>query len=278
MITFDENIMEKLVVIIGERGYAGKNKAQIRQSYDLMFGEDHWSKGHLVDTEVVSTDVLMKYYEDGYFHFLQQNSDVLEWLVNTASDVYDIDPSNVNSRLDYNIQECNATHLQDISVRRVLQRLGKKFAGDHLVQIRGHESEGYVLNPGRVPFHQPELILHSDNKGNWWEPDSIEAFYQHNKVLLVDPGKLVVTPEIECPDGKLIYSRDKSTSYKPLEDPHFLQAIKGKVVRRMAHEQEEYKFLRNQETKSYSTFMNDARILAHVGGTEDAVVLEFPCK
>ncbi|MFC1731984.1 hypothetical protein ACFL6I_16820 [candidate division KSB1 bacterium] len=40
-----------------------------------------------------------------------------------TSEVYDIHPSNVESGLDYSNQECDATHLQDISVRRALTRI-----------------------------------------------------------------------------------------------------------------------------------------------------------
>jgi nicotinate-nucleotide adenylyltransferase len=111
----------------------------------------------------------------------------------TASDVYDIQPSNVESGLDYHKQECTATHLQDIAVRRVLVRLGRSFKGDHLVQIRGHESEGYRLNPGKVPFHEPESIIEPTfAPGRWWDAHSVEDFWQSNKVLEVRASEPVL--------------------------------------------------------------------------------------
>ena len=113
----------------------------------------------------------------------------------------------MESGFDYSKQECDATHLQDISIRRVLTRLALEeqgitpdpenlptipiFEGDHLVQIRGRRSEGYRFNPGVVPFHDGSLIRQCEMKG-WWRPDSVEDWYQKNKVLLVNPDALHV--------------------------------------------------------------------------------------
>ncbi len=235
-----------------EASYAGSKKKQIREGYEQRFGEENWSKGHYYDEKILSRDETYSVYEDGYFHFLNDNQDILEWLVTTACEVYDIAPSNVDSGLDYSVQECKATHLQDISVRRVMKRLGKEFQGDHLVQIRGHTSEGYILNPGKVPFHKPELILHSDRK-SWWDKDSIEDFYQSNKALLVNPEVLSLRPVIRCPDGDTIYSYDKRTYYRISEEqPRLLWIIKGKKARRLLHEDKRYKRLRGEERKAYS--------------------------
>src|SRR5262249_45053712 len=90
------------------------------------------------------------------------------------------------SGLDYHKQECPAIHLQDIAVRRCLKRLNRSFQGDHLVQIRGQDSEGFRLNPGKVPFHDPDGILRPSLAHEaWWEEDSIEDFWQSNKILQV---------------------------------------------------------------------------------------------
>ena len=76
--------------------------------------------------------------------------------------------------------------LQDIAVRRCLKRLNRSFQGDHLVQIRGHDSEGFRLNPGQVPFHEPDSVLRpSLSSRSWWQENSVEDFWQSNKLLQV---------------------------------------------------------------------------------------------
>ncbi|HOU94965.1 MAG TPA: hypothetical protein PLU22_28135, partial [Polyangiaceae bacterium] len=66
--------------------------------------------------------------------------------------------------------------------------LGRRFQGTELVRIRGRGSAGYRLNPGVVPFHAPEAILKPELVG-WWQPGSIESFWQSNKVLEVWPDE-----------------------------------------------------------------------------------------
>ena len=134
-------------------------------------------------------------YEDAYHAHLQRSPAELEWLVQTASEVFDNSDSNVLSGLDYSVQEAPSTHLQDIALRRCLVRLGRHFEGDHLLEIRGRGSEGYRLNPGEVPFHRPELILHPQAR-SWWRPDSVESFWQSNKILQVQEGVFDGTPAL----------------------------------------------------------------------------------
>tara|TARA_Y100000310_G_scaffold159115_1_gene158608 strand:- start:21945 stop:22715 length:771 start_codon:yes stop_codon:yes gene_type:complete len=256
MISFNEAIEKNWLVIKGEAGYIGGNKKQIYANYNHRFGEFNWSKGHIFYNKPISKDQAIEIYEEGYYQYLSNNSDVLDWLTNTASEVYDLDPSNVNSGLDYKIQECNANHFQDISIRRVLKRLNRSFKGDHLVEIRGHKSEGYRLNPGQVPFHIPDAILNREGK-TWWEPKSVEAFYQHNKILLVNPDKLMVHPTIKCPDDSTIYWHSKSTYYKPNSDPLILEKLSGKESRRNMHHNRQYKRLPKQKSKPYSFFLSD---------------------
>ena len=204
---------QEWLIILGELGFFGKGKKAVFSQLDQRFGEGNWKQRWYIDGKIEDKTGAIQHYEDAYFHFLQGTPNVLDWLVRTASEVYDNAPSNVNSGLDYAVQECEATHLQDIAVRRVLRRLGKQFNGDHLVQIRGHESEGYALNPGQVPFHKPGLIIPSSLKHAWWNGDSVEAFYQHNKALLVKPDAFLVSHVIQG-NGEA-YVRNGKTDYQP---------------------------------------------------------------
>ncbi|MAF99327.1 MAG: hypothetical protein CMH61_01825, partial [Nanoarchaeota archaeon] len=145
--------------------------------------------------------------------------------------------------------------LQDIAVRRVLRRLGRHFEGDHLVQIRGHKSEGYVLNPGQVPFHKPELILPSERK-RWWKEGSVEAFYQHNKILVVDSDMLLVTPVIKSANDDVYYQADKKNVYRVSpEEPKLLHWMDGRKARREAHQRKDLSFIRKGPLQPYSSFM-----------------------
>ena len=106
-------------------------------------------------------------------------------MISTAREVYDYEPDDVNSGLDYMVQNGTATHLQDIAIRNVVLRRGWQFKGRELVQIRSHSTYwGKKLSPGKVRFHRPDLIVNPHLEG-WWEPNSIEDFWQSNKALQV---------------------------------------------------------------------------------------------
>lgn len=177
-----------------EIGFAGRKRDEMHANLDARFGEDNWTIARDIERRIVGQRDAIQLYEDAYVDHLTKSPELLEWLVRTASDVYDTAPSNVRSGLDYSVQEGLATHLQDIAVRNALQRLGKTFQGGHLVEVRGRKSEGKVLGPGVVPFHKPEIILPpSPHHHRWWQEDSVEAFYQQNKVLCVAPEQVRLT-------------------------------------------------------------------------------------
>ncbi|NHJ86573.1 MAG: hypothetical protein FK734_13995 [Asgard group archaeon] len=171
--------------IIGRPGYAGKKKKVRRLELEKKFGANNWKIAHLIQGKLLDRIEALTYFEDSYFHFFSNNPEILDWLILTAKDVYDTSPTNTDSGLDYTIQETEDVHLHDIAIRRVLNRLNKNFQGNKLIEIRGQESEGAILSTGQVPFHQPELILQPQLKG-WWQKNSIESFWQSNKVLAIN--------------------------------------------------------------------------------------------
>lgn len=240
--------------IFNRLGYAGFNKKNIYRDLQKAYGDGNWIPAHFYDGAVISRLEGYLIYEEAYYEFLKNNPDIRQWIVATASDVYDIQPSNVECGLDYTKQECDATHLQDISVRRVLTRLKLEeegtafstdnlpvipiFNGDHLVQIRERTTEGFPLNPGQVPFHQPGLILDSDQKG-WWLEGSIEDWYQKNKVLLVNPDVFKVRLAI-VGTGRIFFAKTKKVYYEAAFDrknlADELKFTRGKQARRAFHE------------------------------------------
>lgn len=181
-------VSEREWQVVAVPGFAGRNKTRRDRKNDELYGKGSWKTVFRWGDLLIERVFALQLYEDAYVEFFKRESGKLEWLAQNACDVYDNAESNVDSALDYAIQETNATHLQDIAVRRSLLRLGRPFHGNRLIQIRGPDSEGYALNPGLVPFHMPALIVANDQCPDWAETDSIEAFWQCNKVLVAKRG------------------------------------------------------------------------------------------
>lgn len=218
------------IIIFHELGYIGSNN-KVYDDINAKYGRENWSRAHYFDSSVISYDETLRLYEDSYYKFFLEKPAILDWLINTASEIYDLHPSNINSGLDYQKQECNAVHLQDITIRRVLGRLNKYFKGDHLVEIRGKNSEGYILNPGQVPFVEPDKIIDSSNN-SWWKKGSIEHFYQDNKILLVDSDGIILKPELKNVKGVYFKYNKKEYYFKPHRE-NFLYKKKGRDIRRI---------------------------------------------
>ncbi len=165
---------------IGQFGWRAK---KIVRRLNEEHGEHGWELRWKWGDEFIPFAMAIQLYEDAYVSHFTKNKEVLENLLASAVDVYDISPRDRESGLDYSIQQHKAAHYQDIAVRRSVLRLGRKFHGNELLQIRGVESPLYHLNPGVVQFHLPEMIERPALSG-WWGPDSIEDFYQSNKYVI----------------------------------------------------------------------------------------------
>ncbi len=171
-------------------GYFGKKRDELQKQWTQQFGEGNWRLAYQWGSLIIPRREGIQIYEDAYYEFLKKNTETLEWLVSTASNVYDTSPTNVQAEFNYENQETPNNHIHDISIRRAVMRLGRWFEGDHLVHVRWKDSEGYRVNPGVVPFHKPELIVPGEIKdyggrGIWWFSNTIEDFYQRNKVLQI---------------------------------------------------------------------------------------------
>ena len=165
-------------------GYAGKGGRRRDRERSDTYGSDVWRTAFKWGHVVIAYRDALALYEDAYFAHLAGDAETLDWLLGAAREVYDNSETNILSGLDYEIQEAISTHLQDIAVRRVVMRLGQRFVGDQLIEIRGRTSSGFRLNPGQVPFHRPERIVRPVPQ-SWWQDDSVEAFWQANKVFQV---------------------------------------------------------------------------------------------
>lgn len=187
--------------VAGRPGYFGKRRDETHRNYDLKYGKGNWKigwavgenlkwsdKNNIIEGEYHVFDFIRacKLYEDAYYRYFKQNKGELDWITENSADVYDNALTNVNSGLDYGKQEEGiGTHIQDIAIRNVIARFGKEFEGKDLLQIRVG-GVGEKWNPAHIPFHKPEWILRPELNG-WWDgviEDSVECFYQSNKVLL----------------------------------------------------------------------------------------------
>ena len=92
--------------ILNQLGFAGFRGKDIYEKFDAMFGANNWLPAHTMDDgKVISRHEAYLIYEEAYYLFIKSHPQIREWVVGTASEVYDIQPSNIASGLDYTIQE-----------------------------------------------------------------------------------------------------------------------------------------------------------------------------
>ncbi|MBI2995570.1 MAG: hypothetical protein HYY52_02550 [Candidatus Melainabacteria bacterium] len=165
-------------------GFLGRFRDYRYRQYDEKYGKGNWQIAWQLGRKIVPFETAAFVYGEAYYKYMLVHPEIVNYLTTNARDVYDNSKSNVDSGTDYKIQESNSNHLQDISIRRAIARMGLTFKGEKLIQVRGKSKDqvGKSLQPGKTPFHKPELIAqHIDG---WWEKDSIEDFYQGNKILI----------------------------------------------------------------------------------------------
>jgi len=86
-------------------GFLGGRRPVVEERLTRLFGRDGWRTEHKIGELLVPERAALRLYEEGYVEHLRRNPDVLKWLCDNFSDVYDTDPSNVQSGFDYSIQE-----------------------------------------------------------------------------------------------------------------------------------------------------------------------------
>ncbi|MBI4121194.1 MAG: hypothetical protein HY457_02990 [Parcubacteria group bacterium] len=173
------------VTVERQPGYLGKHREETHARWAKKYGPGNWRIMWQLGEHTIGFLGVCALYEDAYFKFLEDHPDILAQLIAGAREVYDDEPSNVDSGLDYSVQETKRTHIQDIAIRRCLVRMALWFKGDELFRIRhskGTHPLSMVLSPGHVPFHKPRLIVTPELPG-WWDAGSVESYYQSNKVL-----------------------------------------------------------------------------------------------
>ncbi len=172
-------------ITIERPGYLGKHRDEKQKEWDQKYGKGNWQLVWQWGDQTLDFLGACMIYEDAYFNFLKLRPEILGRLVSEASEVYDDEPSNITSGLNFLAQETKRTHMQDIAIRRCVVRFGTWFQGQKPIRIRqekGNHELSMILSPGRAPFHMPEKIIQPQLTG-WWHPDTVESWYQSNKVL-----------------------------------------------------------------------------------------------
>lgn len=165
----------------------GKTRAKREHELTEQYGKGMWheawtwgERGELT----VPIDIAFLIYEDAYYEYFIERPKVVDWLT-SYNNVYDTNLSNTASGFDYFAQEDpNVRHVQDIAIRRALLRIGKPFKGEGLLEVRNPGKHGYFLTPGKIQFHIPAYIVTPHATG-WWRENSVEDFYQSNRVIQI---------------------------------------------------------------------------------------------
>ena len=180
--------------VIDDPGRLGSRREQKIAGYNQDFGQLTWRFAWDLGTNDFGNFLdAVPEYENAYSKYLTKNRGLLDYLSNNASQVYDIEPNDVLSGENYLIQSPKATHLQDISVRRIMAQQGQNFNGSRLIQIRGVKENpdpvGKSLSPFKVPFHIPQIVRTHKSA------PSIEDFWQKNRVVQLSPELQKMEPE-----------------------------------------------------------------------------------
>src|SRR3989344_6085847 len=166
---------------VGRPKALGSRKQGVIQNWNNFYGKDNWRVGWVFNGSILGINRALAVYEQAYVEYFNQHPEELRWIAENYEDVYDNHPSNVQSGLNYNIQEFGGNHFQDIAIRRVMARNGLQFTGTGLLEIRMSEP-GKKWSPGEIPFNLPELIQKPEVEG-WWKPGSLESWYQSARHL-----------------------------------------------------------------------------------------------
>ncbi len=80
-------------------GYAGQHRNELWAERDARFGAGNWRSIWLAGGDYLEYQEACLLYEEAYFKYFETRPELLDFLLEIASDVYDDDPSNVKSGL-----------------------------------------------------------------------------------------------------------------------------------------------------------------------------------
>jgi hypothetical protein len=170
-------------------GYFGRSRDAKVAALDATLGKGNWRLAWVTPKDVEGFEFVQAcemFYEESYYQHLKDRTADIDFIC-SFGECIDNAPSNVRSGFDYSVQESYSTHIQDIAIRNVLRRLGRKFEGPSgkLLIIRSPDSEGFRFGPGNIPFAWPDLITQPSLCPKWANEGSVEDFWQSAKHVQV---------------------------------------------------------------------------------------------
>ncbi|OGF27244.1 hypothetical protein A2331_03685 [Candidatus Falkowbacteria bacterium RIFOXYB2_FULL_34_18] len=172
-------------------GYMGKKRNEEWAKRNALYGVGNWQMGWLVEGNLLEYFEICEMYGEAYYAYFMLRPELMDHLVEVASDVYNYSPEDIQAGEDFSHRGDLVTHITDTVIRRCVNRFGRKFKGNKLLQIRdriGPHPLSLALSPGQVPFNDQKILSFPDNleelhKDAWWLPGSVEDFYQRAKRL-----------------------------------------------------------------------------------------------
>lgn len=135
-------------------------------------GKSNWTWSFKFRNKFYSYPLGLQIYEDSFYSFLVKNIDLLKRLVVDYKDVYHHTYEDFDSGLDYNVQKDKSEHYDDIAIRRSVARLGLKFNGEKILDLKTSP-----YSEMKVPFHMP-----TDNK-----IISVKSWFDQSRYIVVAP-------------------------------------------------------------------------------------------
>ena len=174
-------------VTVERPGYFGRRRDEKIAGYDAKYGKGNWRLAWKAPPRVEGlefVDACIHFYEESYLRYLERQPDDINFIC-SFGECIDNALSNIKSGTYYGKQESYSTHIQDIAIRNVLARLGRKFEGPptQILIIRSPDTNGFRFGPGNIPFFTPQWIEQPSLCPSWARPGSVEDFWQSNKFL-----------------------------------------------------------------------------------------------
>lgn len=177
-------------------GYLGKTKDAREAAWNQSFGEGNWRYAwETIDGKVMDFDqVFWQVYVAGYAAYFAAHPGEAIMLTDKFAYAFDKELVTHDQAFDpyflYN-KPGHPNQFHNVALNIALEWfLGLPFSGHEPFQVREgkpgtpleQQPIGYLWSPGRIPAVRPELIPKTDTPG-WWNPKSIEGFYQSAKVI-----------------------------------------------------------------------------------------------
>ena len=198
-----EEILDLAVWLVAERpGYQGKRKEQDVERWNEIYGEGNWRLAWQTKNGRIMSfkEVFYEVYFEGYRQYFREHPEEAARITENFSFIYDKDLITQDKMYDptflYNVPgKPNQFHHAVINL--ALVGLGYQFKGKKPLQVREGkpgtpESEwplGWRWSPGRIPlpegFKDEIMVGMPQSEEVWWQSETIEDFYQCNKVLQV---------------------------------------------------------------------------------------------